>query len=114
MKIAIYFILAILAEMYLFFWLYVASMGVIRAKSEGKLNTTLWIMCVPFVLFALLVDFLNNVFVFSLIFWELPKEYTVTARLKKHVNKDTKRGKLARWFGLELLNAFDCTGNHLD
>lgn len=110
----IYFILGILADLYIFFWLYVASMGVLRAKEEGKLNTILWGMSVPFIAFALAWDIINNVFVFSIIFWQLPREWTVTARLKKHVSKNTRRGRLARWFGWELLNAFDLTGNHLD
>lgn len=104
----------ILLELYLFFLLYVASMGMIRAHKERKLNLMLWIMCTPFVVISLIVDFLNNVFVFTFLFAELPKELTVTERLKRHVKEHTFRGKLARFIGDTLLNAFDPTGNHLD
>lgn len=104
----------ILAELYLFFILYIASMGMVRAHKEQKLNAFLWGLCLPFVIFSLIVDFLNNVFVFTFIFAELPRELTVTERLKRHAKQHTSRGKLARWLGETLLNAFDPTGDHLD
>jgi hypothetical protein len=104
----------LLIELYVFFILYVASMGMIRAHKEHKLNTMLWILCVPFVALSLVVDVLNNIFVFTFLFAELPKELTVTERLKRHVKEHTLRGKLARLIGDNLLNAFDPTGDHLD
>lgn len=104
----------LLIDLYVFFILYVASMGMIRAHKEKKLNPMLWVMCVPFVVFSLIIDVLNNLFVFTLLFAELPKELTVTERLKRHVKQHTFRGKLARLIGDSLLNSFDPTGNHLD
>ena len=104
----------LLIELYIFFILYVASMGMVRAHKEKKLNPILWVMCVPFVALSLVIDVLNNIFVFTFLFAELPKELTVTERLKRHVNQQTFRGKLARLIGDNLLNAFDHTGNHLD
>ena len=89
-------------------------MGMVRAHKENKLNPVLWGMCVPFIVISLIVDFLNNVFVFTFLFAEFPKELTVTERLKRHVKKYTFRGKVARFIGDTLLNAFDPTGNHLD
>jgi hypothetical protein len=104
----------LLADLYLFFIMYVASMGMVRAHAEGKLNGVLWVLCLPFVLIALIVDVLHNVTVFWLLFWEMPKEFTVTARLKKHVTANNWRGSIARWLGLTLLNPFDYTNDHLD
>lgn len=104
----------ILADLYAFFIMYVASMGMIRAHKEQKLNVFLWVICVPFVVLSLIVDVLNNVFVFTFVFAELPRELTVTERLKRHSIQRTIRGKLARWMGTTILNAFDHTGNHLD
>jgi hypothetical protein len=52
--------------------------------------------------------------VFTVLFCELPKELTVTERLKRHVTQQTFRGKLARWIAGTLLNSFDHTGNHVD
>lgn len=104
----------IIAELYLFFILYVASMGMVRVHKEGKLNPVLWALCLPFVVFSLIVDVLNNLTIFTVIFAELPRELTVTERLKRHVKQHTFRGKLARFIGDNLLNSFDPTGNHLD
>ena len=104
----------LLIDLYVFFILYVASMGMVRAHKEHKLNAMLWVMCVPFVAISLVVDVLNNILVFTVLFFELPKELTVTERLKRHYREHTFRGKLARLIGDNLLNAFDHTGNHLD
>lgn len=104
----------LLLDLYVFFIMYVASMGMIRAHAENKLNPVLWGLCLPFVAISIVIDFINNMTVFTVLFAELPKELLVTARLKRHVNEQTLRGKLARWFGNVLLNPFDHTGNHLD
>lgn len=107
-------ILAFVINLYVFFIMYIASMGMIRAHKEQKLNNILWALCIPFVILALIIDFINNIIIFTILFLELPKELLVTDRLKRHVNKDTLRGKISRWFGEFLLNPFDPTGNHLD
>lgn len=104
----------LLADLYLFFIMYVASMAMIRAHAEQKLNGVLWALCLPFVVVAWVYDMLHNVTIFAVIFWEVPKEWTVTERLKRYVTLNTWRGSLARWTGLTILNPFDHTGNHLD
>ena len=106
--------LYILIDLWIFFILYVASMGMIRAHHEGKLNWLLWILCLPFVVLSWVIDVIHNLTLFSVIFLELPKELTVTDRLKSHYKEHTFRGKLSRWIGNTLLNPFDHTGNHLD
>lgn len=101
-------------DLYVFFILYVASMAMIRAHAENKLNGLLWVLCVPFVAFSWVVDVIHNLTLFTILFVELPRELTVTERLKRHVTQHTFRGKFARWMGSTLLNAFDHTGDHLD
>lgn len=86
----------------------------IRAHAENKLNGVLWVLCLPFVALSLLIDLINNISVFTVMFAELPRELLVTDRLKRHAKQHTFRGKLARWLGDILLNPFDHTGNHLD
>lgn len=103
-----------LADLYLFFIMYVASMAMIRAHSERKLNGLLWVLCLPFVAISIVLDFINNVLVFSILFAELPREWLVTARLKRHAVQHTLRGKIARYIGDLLLHPFDHTGNHYD
>lgn len=104
----------ILADLYLFFIMYVASMGMIRAHAEKKLNGVLWVLCLPFVAISIVLDFINNMTVFSLLYWEVPREWLVTDRLKRHAKEQTFRGKLSRWIAETVLNPFDHTGNHID
>lgn len=108
------YIYILLADLYLFFIMYVASMGMIRAHAEKKLNGLLWVLCLPFVAVSIVLDFINNVLLFSLIFFELPKEWLVTERLKRHAKQHTFRGKLSRWIGETILDPFDHTGSHID
>jgi hypothetical protein len=103
-----------LADLYLFFIMYVASMAMIRAHAEGKLNGLLWVLCLPFVAVSIVIDFINNVLVFTFLFAEFPREWLVTERLKRHVKQHTFRGKLARYIGNLILDPFDHTGAHLD
>lgn len=104
----------VLLDLVLFLYAYIASMGMIRAYAEKKLNGVLWALCLPGIAIAWVVDVLHNLTLFSLFFWEIPKEFTVTARMKRHVTQKSWRGNLSRWAGLTLLNPFDHTGDHLD
>lgn len=108
------FLYILLADLYLFFIMYVASMGMIRAHSEKKLNGVLWVLCLPFVAVSIVLDFINNMTVFSLIYFELPREWVVTDRLKRHAKGTGWRKSLSYWFGNTILNAFDHTGSHID
>lgn len=109
MKAALIFL-----DLYLFFILYVASMGMVRAHKEGKLNSILWVLCVPFVALSWVIDVIHNITLFTLLYLELPRELTVTERLKRHVSEHTFRGKLSRWIAETVLNPFDYSGNHVD
>lgn len=104
----------ILLDLYVFFIMYVSSMGMIRAHKEGKLNAVLWALCSPFVAVSWIVDVIHNLTLFTLLYLELPRELTVTDRLKRHVTQHTFRGKLSRWIAETILNPFDHTGNHVD
>lgn len=94
--------------------MYVASMGMIRAHAEGKLNGVLWSLCLPFVAISIILDFINNITVFSLLYLEQPKEWLVTDRLKRHAKGVGWRKSLSCWFANVILNPFDHTGNHID
>jgi hypothetical protein len=104
----------ILLDLWVFFIMYVASMAMIRAHKEDKLNAVLWVLCLPFVAISWLIDVVHNATLFTLIYFELPRELTVTDRLKRHVKEHTFRGKLSRWIAETLLNPFDYSGNHVD
>lgn len=106
--------LYLLLDLWLFFIMYVASMNMIRAYKEHKLNWLLWILCLPFVALSWVIDVIHNLTLFSVLFFELPRELTVTDRLKRHVKEQTFRGKLARWLSHTILDQFDHTGSHTD
>jgi len=59
-----------------------------------------------------ILDIAVNWFVMSVMLLELPKEFTVTKRLKRHKQKGGWRGKVAEWFE-PLLDPFDPSGNHI-
>ena len=107
-------IAGVLIYLYMFFIMYVASMNMIRAHDDKKLNGLLWVLCVPFVAVSLVIDLIANLTLFTLLYWELPRELLVTSRLKRHVRDDNWRGKLTRWIAVKILNPFDYTGDHLD
>lgn len=104
----------ILLDLWAFFIIYVACMGMIRARAENKLNALLWLLCLPFVTVGVLFNTLHNIFIMTILFAELPREWTVSVRLRRHINTDTKRGAVARFICIKLLSPFDHTGNHCD
>jgi hypothetical protein len=108
--IVVYIYLSILA----FYTLYLAIMSLYRGYLAKTLSLESKLLGYPILVVGLTVDFVMNVTLFSLIFLELPSEWLVTARLKRHINKSTWRGKLARWLCHTLLSPFDPTGDHCD
>lgn len=103
-----------LLKLYAFWVLYLAIMALYRAHLNKTLPTVSKILGYPLLAFGLLVDVLMNITFFSLFFLELPKEWLVTTRLKRHVKTDTWRGKLAKFLCTNLLSPFDPTGDHCD
>lgn len=104
----------LLLDIWLFFLLYIASMGAIEAYKMKRLNSVLWVLCLPIVIIGYVLDVIHNLTVFTMLYFEFPKELTVTERLKRHAKDKTFRGKLSIWIAETLLNPFDHTGNHID
>ena len=52
------------------------------------------------------------VLIFSIILWTLPREFTLTAMLKRLKAGGGRRGAAAAWFCDRLLNQFDPSGPH--
>lgn len=108
--IALYIYLSILA----FYTLYLAIMALYRGYLAKTLSLESKILGYPILAIGLIVDVLMNVTLFSLIFLELPSEWLVTDRLKKHIKRWTWRGRLARRICRTILSPFDPTGDHCD
>lgn len=92
---------------------YLATMNLKRAKDAGLLNKTTYALGLPVLVIGLLLDLLINVLVMSLVLWEIPRELTVTARLKRHHKTSTGwRLAVVRWFE-GILDPFDPSGDHV-
>ena len=104
----------VLASLWGFYVFYLACMSLVRGHKAGTLTLASKIMGYPIIAVGLAIDLLMNVFVFTVIFLEWPREWLVTQRLKRHIGQHTIRAKLARFFCEQLLSPFDATGNHCD
>ena len=92
---------------------YLACMNLSKARSEGTLSTVAYIVGYPVLIIGLLLDFLVNVVVFTVILFEWPKELTVTRRLKRHIKLGGWRAKVAAWLAKYILDPFDPSGRHI-
>jgi len=92
----------------------VLVMGLYRAHLHKKLSTTTYILGGPWLFLGLLVDALSNITIASVVFLDIPREWLVTARLKRYIETDPNswRGKFANWICGNLLDIFDPTDNH--
>lgn len=108
-----YLILAGACSVYALWIFYLAVMCLKRAKDADLLHKRARILGMPVLLVGYALDCLVNVFVMTVLLGELPRETTVTARLKRHIKTSTGwRLKVARGF-VPLLDPFDPTGRHI-
>lgn len=107
--------LAPVAGLYALWLFYLAVMNLKRAKDAGTLpRAALW-AGYPILFAGLLLDLLVNLIVATVVFFDWPKELTVTARLKRYVRTmpDSWRAKAAQWFAVHFLDTFDPSGRHI-
>lgn len=110
--IIVYFLIFSLLGLHTLWVYYLAVMHLKVARDRGELIGFVRYPAYFTLGVGLLVDFLMNVIPCSIIFLELPREKTVTSRLKRHINSEGWRSDLAAWFCMNLLNRFDPSGNH--
>jgi hypothetical protein len=112
MQILIY-ILSGFLSFYLLWIFYLAVMNLKRVRDLGKLTKTTIALGFPLLILGYLIDFICNVFFLTVILMELPRETTVTARLKRHNKTSTGwRKAVATWFE-PIVDPFDPSGNHI-
>lgn len=98
---------------YMLWVYYLAVMCLKQANDKTPLSGFTKIMAWTVLYPGLLLDFLANVFVMSVLFVELPKEWVVTVRLSRHIKDENGwRKSLAKWFCFNLLDRFDPSGCH--
>jgi hypothetical protein len=107
------YVLAAALITYMLYVFYSAVMNIKRVRDLGKLTTLGKVFGYPTLFIGLILDFLCNTFVMTVLFLELPHEFTVTSRLKRHNHSnDNWRTSLARWFE-PVLDPLDPSGDHI-
>lgn len=92
---------------------YLAVMNLKRAKKAGLLNKTALVLGMPVLIVGLLLDFIVNITVMTLVLFEMPDELTVTARLKRHHKESTGwRLRVVLWLE-PILDPYDPEGDHV-
>lgn len=89
---------------------YLSVMNLMRVKETMTWETKLFAYPLAFV--GVLSDFIYNVIIGTVLFLELPREWLLTARLKRHLNDNDFQGSIARWLCRHLLDPFDPKGTH--
>ena len=92
---------------------YAAVMNIKRVRDAGKLTIIGKVLGYPTLVVGLFLDLLVIVFVMSFVLLELPRELTVTSRLKRH-HKESKGWRLAVVKFFEpVLDPLDPSGDHI-
>lgn len=101
---------------YLLWLFYLAVMNLKRARDDGTISRVALWLGYPILVVGLLLDWLVNVLIFTVLFLDAPGEpyELVTGRLKRHAyGPEGWRRKFARWFADHLLDPFDPSGRHV-
>lgn len=113
MMFIIYYIGLTVFSLYSLWLFYLAVMNLSQAKNKGTLSKSANFFGIPILIIGLLVDFICNVLI-TVPFLDLPKETTVTARLKRYAaGPDNWRKKFTQWFADDMLDDFDPSGKHI-
>ncbi len=99
--------------LYALWMLFLAVMNLRAAKERGTLPKAALVLALPVVALAVLLDVVVNATLGTLIFLDLPKEWTLSERLSRYLPLSTWRGVAALWIGAALLDPFDPSGSHL-
>lgn len=103
----------ILAALWGFWGVYVLVMGLYRAHLQKRLSWPTYALGAPFLLLGLVVDFIMNMTVATVVFLDIPRQGLVTTRLARYVALGSGwRFNVANWVCNNLLDVFDPSGNH--
>ena len=108
----LYAFLTALALTYGLYVFYCAVMNIKRVRDMGKLTTLGKVFGYPTLLIGLALDLAVNVLVMSPLLLEIPREWTVTSRLKRHQRSTGWRLKVVKFFE-PVLDPLDPSGDHI-
>ncbi|MDQ0571472.1 hypothetical protein QFZ42_003306 [Variovorax paradoxus] len=93
--------------------IYCAVMRLKQVREANALTTSIKVMGYPWLFFGLFVDFVVNTIFGSLVFLDLPREWTLSSRLWRLSNLEPSwRQKWALWIRINLLDPIDPSGIH--
>lgn len=95
-------------------WLYLAGINLLDARAAKTLHPVALVLGSPILVVGYCLDVFYNVLLFMLLFWDIPKELTITQRLRRYkAGPDGKRKKLAMLIANIFLNPFVRGGAHV-
>ena len=107
-------VIGIVAEVYFLWIFYLAVMNLKRARDAGTISRVALVLGCPVLAVGYVFDLAVNITVCSLLVWDWPREATVSAHLARLVRTGTPYQRtVSRWLAVNLLDAFDPSGNHL-
>lgn len=92
---------------------YLAVMSLKRGNDAGTLTFWCKFFGYPVLFVGLLLDLVCNVLVMTVLLGEVPRELTVTSRLKRHNLHSTGWRKAVAVWAEQLLDQFDPSGDHI-
>lgn len=98
--------------LYVLWVIFLSVMTLFRARREGTLSKPALVLGSPVLVAGYALDIAGNV-VMTIPMLELPREWFVTTRLKRHKYAQNFRGRIARWLAAHLLDPFDPRGRHV-
>lgn len=111
---AIYY-LGTLAALWAFWLLYVVMMGLYRALLHKQLGPVLLVLGGPLMVVAFALDFIVQMTAATLYFWDRPRHWLVTNRLRAYMaGPPGWRRDRAEWLCTHMLDPIDPTGAHCD
>ena len=106
-------ILIVLGATYALYVFYAAVMNIKRVRDAGQLTWMGKVLGYPTLVIGLLLDLFVNLTLMTIVLLELPRELTVTSRLKRH-HKESKGWRLAVVKFFEpILDPLDPSGDHI-
>lgn len=108
-----YYVAFSLGITYLLYTFYAAVMNIKRVRDAGKLTTFGKVLGYPTLVIGLVLDLLVNTFVMTIVLLELPQEFTVTSRLKRHNAESTDWRLAVVKFFEPVLDPLDPSGDHI-
>lgn len=105
--------LIVLGLTYALFVFYAAVMNIKRVRDMGRLSWFGKVLGYPTLLIGLVLDLLVNMLLMTPLLLELPRELTVTGRLKRHHRESTGWRLAVVKFFEPVLDPLDPSGDHV-